>query len=390
MAQDYDFLIAGAGASGLAMAYFLPPKARVLLVDKAPKSSNDRTWCFWEAQPNPFDHLVFKRWDEIYFHAADFSSRLQIAPYQYKMIRGIDYYTFLQQELAQRPNTQFIYGDIDLLESDQTEARVSVGGQIFRAPWGFNSAIRPEVVSGYHHLLQHFKGYLIRTPEDFFDPTSATMMDFRIPQNNETQFVYVLPFDARTALVEYTLFSSSLLSKEAYDLGLQNYIKEFLYLEQYEILEVEEGVIPMTDAPFPVWHSPRIANIGIAGGRAKASTGYAFKRILAQTQAIARSLEQSGQPSLPTQFFDRHAWMDSVYLRVLEQKRMGGAPFFSGLFQRNPAPMVLKFLDEATSPFEDLKLMTTVNIPVFTKSAFEISFQSARRSLMRIPPITTR
>jgi lycopene beta-cyclase len=359
----------------------LPATARVLLIDKEVKNKNDRTWCFWESSPNPFDHLVYRRWDSIYFHSSDFSDCFNIAPYQYKMIRGIDFYSFLMQELQKRPTVQFEYGNIENLESDDLGARITINGKTHTAPWVFNSALRPNVPTGYQHLLQHFKGYMLRTNQDIFDPASATFMDFRMVQNNETRFVYVLPFDSKTALVEYTLFSSTLLPDEQYDIDLQDYLKQFLNLQEYEILETEAGVIPMTDAPFPRLHSPRVMNIGIAGGRAKASTGYAFRRILHQAQAITKHLAETGSPLFPQNGFDRHAWMDSVYLRVLEQKRMGGATFFSDLFKYNPATMVLKFLDEASSPIEDLKLMCSVNIPVFTRSAIEITTQSARRSL---------
>ncbi|MFN3265431.1 MAG: lycopene cyclase family protein [Deinococcales bacterium] len=385
-----DFLFAGAGASGLALAYFLPPQARVLLIDSAPKTHNDRTWCFWEASPNPFDHLVHRRWQHLMFHGTHGSSRLDIAPYEYKMIRGIDYYNFMRQELQKRPNVEFVYGQIERLESDQTEARATVGGKSYCAAWGFNSAFRPTLPSGYHNLLQHFKGYLVRTPKPLFDPNAATFMDFRIAQNNETRFVYVLPHDPHTALIEYTLFSAALLPDHEYDRDLQGYIQHFLGLGEYTILETEFGIIPMTDAPFAPLHSPRVVNLGIAGGSAKASTGYAFKRLLHHARSIARSLEQYGTPIRAAPFFDRHAWQDSIMLRVLHEKRQGGAEFFSQLFAKNDATTVLKFLDEATSPLEELKLMASVDIPIFTRAALEVMFYNARRSLMRIAPIMTR
>jgi lycopene beta-cyclase len=387
---EFDFILAGAGASGLALAYFLPPEARILLLDQTKKNHNDRTWCFWEQTPNPFDHLVHRRWEKIFFHGTLGSSQFEIAPYQYKMIRGIDYYNFMQQELQKRQGVQFVYGQIQHLESDQTEARVRVDGTTYRAPWGFNSALRPSMPLGYHSLLQHFKGYLVQTPHDAFDPDTATFMDFRVAQDSETRFVYVLPFDRRTALVEYTLFSSALLPDSEYDRALQDYLTKFLNISQYSILETEFGVIPMTDAPFERLHSPRIMNLGIAGGRAKASTGYAFRRILEQTQAIAESLQQTGTPLYPLPSFDRHAWQDAIMLRVLEQKRQGGAEFFSQLFAKNAATDVLKFLDEQSTLPEELRLMASVDIPIFTRSALEVMAQRARRSLRRIAPMTTR
>jgi lycopene beta-cyclase len=387
---EYDFILAGAGASGLALAYFLPPEARILLVDQAKKTKNDRTWCFWESAPNPLDHLVFRRWESIFFHGTLGSSQFNIAPYQYKMIRGIDFYNFMYQELAKRPNVHFLYGQISQLESDHTEARVRVDGTTHSAPWGFNSALRPTTPEGYHNLLQHFKGYLVQSAEAAFDPKAATFMDFRVEQDGETRFVYVLPLDTRTALVEYTLFSSALLPDHEYDHALKDYLARFLGLSQYTILETEFGIIPMTDAPFDRLHSPRIMNLGIAGGRAKASTGYAFRRILEQTKAVASSLQQRGTPLYPIPSFDRHAWQDAIMLRVLSEKRQGGAEFFGQLFAKNAAPDVLKFLDEQSTIPEELRLMASVDIPIFTRSALELMFYRARRSLRRMAPITTR
>jgi lycopene beta-cyclase len=388
--KDFDFWLAGAGASGLALAYFLPPEAKILLIDHAPKTHNDRTWCFWEASPNPFDHLVHRRWDKLWFHGTLGSSHLNIAPYQYKMIRGLDYYHFMQTELQKRQGVQFVYGDVSHLESDGQEARVTVGGTTYRAAWGFNSALRPPLPSGYHNLLQHFKGYVVQTPQACFDPSSATFMDFRIAQAGETQFVYVLPLDDRTALVEYTLFSAALLPDAQYDLALKEYLLRQLGLTEYTIFETEFGVIPMTDAPFPRLHSPRIANLGIAGGSAKASTGYAFKRLVRQAHRMAQHLGQHGTPLYPTPAFDRHAWQDAIMLRVLEQKRQGGAEFFSQLFAKNAAADVLGFLDETSTLPQELRLMASVDIPIFTRSAFEVMFYNARRSLRRMAPMTTR
>ena len=50
--KHYDFIIAGAGAAGLSllmrlMAAGIQQQTSILLIDKAPKQHNDRTWCFW-------------------------------------------------------------------------------------------------------------------------------------------------------------------------------------------------------------------------------------------------------------------------------------------------------------------------------------------------------
>ncbi|MER6594449.1 lycopene cyclase family protein, partial [Micromonospora purpureochromogenes] len=53
----------------------------------------------------------------------------------------------------------------------------------------------------------------------------------------------------------------------------------------------------------------------------------------------------------------RHRWMDAVALRALDRRAVGGPEFFDRLFDRNPAQRVLRFLDGATTPAEDLAVM---------------------------------
>jgi len=88
--------------------------------------------------------------------------------------------------------------------------------------------------------------------------------------------MYVLPTSANEALLEYTLFSKDLLAKEEYETEIQNYIQK-LGITEYEIIEKEQGNIPMTCYPFWQHNSKNILNIGSAGGWTKASTGYTFK-----------------------------------------------------------------------------------------------------------------
>ena len=377
---EYDFIIAGAGMAGLSLAYRLPKSSRILLIDRADAARLERTWCFWEAEAGPFEAAIHHRWNDIFVHGNGLSERYKIAPYTYKMLRGRDFYAFMQHWLEGQPQITVQRGNLERLEGGPDGATAWVDGMAFRAPWIFNSALRPAPPeAGFHHLLQHFRGWVIRSPRATFDPLAATFMDFRTAQATDTRFVYVLPFDAHTALVEYTVFSPTLLTDLEFDAGLREYISQQLGLEAFEILEVEAGVIPMTDAPFPRFHAPHVMNIGIAGGRAKASTGYTFQRSQRQAEGIAKSLLETGRPDAAHASFNRHDWMDSVYLNVLLKRREAGSRFFTDLFKRNDPVQVLKFLDEGSTALEDLRLMTTVNIPVFTAAALEVIGSQVRR-----------
>jgi len=377
VSEPYDYIIAGAGAAGLSLAYHIVQAGlgdkRILLLDRAPKTTNDRTWSFWEIGENPFEAVVFRKWHQVWFHGEGISRRLQIAPYAYKMIRGSDFFGFMHQWVAKQPNIHLHYGEITHIQEDPGGVRVAVDGQPFVGRWAFSSLYKPlPRQPHHHHLLQHFKGWVVQTPSAAFDAEAATFMDFRVAQQGAVRFGYVLPFDARTALVEYTLFSAELLSPEAYDAGLREYLEGVLGLGNYRILETEFGVIPMTDAPFPRQSSPHVVHIGTAGGRTKASTGYTFQRIQQQSRRMAEALAQTGQPFYPEPAFRRHALMDSVLLNVLEKQRSPGPRVFGDLFRRNPPQRVLRFLDEQTGWLEDLQIMASVDIPAFAKATLDV------------------
>ena len=380
MPDHYDYLITGAGAAGLSLAYHLNRSGltdkRILLLDRAPKTGNDRTWCFWETQPGPFESLVFRAWDCISIHSQDFTAKLEIRPYRYKMIRAADFYRFMEDWLMAQPNIERAWDEVVSVESDPDHAMVRTrGGRVYRGSWAFNSILftPPAARPAYHFLLQHFLGWVIHAPRPVFEPAVATLMDFRVDQGSDTRFVYVLPLDAQTALVEYTVFSPALLVRDEYVRPLARYITEQLGVSNFEVQHEEFGVIPMTDIPFSGCYGPRVISIGTAGGDTKPSTGYTFQRIQRRTRRIAWSLKTTGVPPADRLLVSaRHALLDSMLLNVLSRGRLPGWRVFVDLFARNPTQRVLRFLDEDTTLREDLLIMRSVNLPAFLAATADV------------------
>src|SRR5688572_10355218 len=95
--EGFDYIITGAGCAGLSLLVRLIQSGnfankKILLVDKEDKNKNDRTWCFWEKEIGFFESIVYKRWEKLWFHSDFLSRQLSLAPYTYKLIRGIDFY----------------------------------------------------------------------------------------------------------------------------------------------------------------------------------------------------------------------------------------------------------------------------------------------------------
>lgn len=372
----YDYIITGAGCSGISLLVRLIQSGkfqnkRILLIEKEQKASNDRTWCFWEQTPGLFEPIVYKSWNRLRFFGDDFSSQLDIEPYRYKMIRGIDFYAHGLKVIREANNVEIINGHVESIRNGEHKAIVRLNGQEYEASWVFNSILftQPDL-SKYYSLQQHFKGWVIKTPRPVFKKDEATLMDFRVSQQHGTTFVYVLPYDETTALVEYTLFTRDLLSANEYDLALRDYLTDFLDLSEYQIIEEEFGVIPMTNYPFTP-QDGRIIHLGTAGGHTKASSGYTFQFIQKNTALLTESLIQTGEPLITKPWAaKRFSFYDSVLLHILDQKKLEGRAVFTDLFKKGDAQTVLKFLDNETTFWDDLHIMYRLPKRIFATAAW--------------------
>jgi lycopene beta-cyclase len=206
-------------------------------------------------------------------------------------------------------------------------------------------------------LLQHFRGWFVHSNDPVFDAEAAVLMDFRPPQPpHGVAFGYVLPTSAHDALIEYTEFTREPLTDDAYDQALGAYLAT-LGLSGLEVVSVENGVIPMTDATFPRRLGRRSYRLGTAGGATRPSTGYTFAAAQRQAFGTARSILAGTTLEPPPAYARRHLAMDRLMLQALDAGRVNGADFFLRLFDGHPVERVLRFLDGATSPSEDVAIM---------------------------------
>lgn len=344
---------------------------KILLIDKDNKQQNDRTWCFWETEPGLFEPIVQHHWKEAWFHHPRFSRLLTLEPYQYKLIRGIDFYQYCLPVIRQQPNIEFRVGEITEMNDDGTGPQLLLDGERLEADFIFNSILfsKPVMATGEYYLLQHFKGQVIETAQPVFDPARATLMDFRMDQGKGTTFAYVMPFSKTRALIEYTLFSKELLDRREYESGLRHYIGQVLGIKEYTVTEEETGIIPMTNHRFPS-HRGNIINIGTAGGMTKPSSGYTFRFIQQHSAAIVDHLVKGMSPVVKTGK-KRFHYYDSILLNILFNETLPGDLIFSRLFRKNKPQHVLRFLDNESSVLEDLGIISSLPTWPFLKAGLQ-------------------
>ncbi len=364
--EQVDFILAGGGVAGLSLAYQLlqSPFAgkRILVIDRSFTERGNHALSFWTDQPTPYEPIVACTWNQLKVAGPTFSRQESLGGTRYQTIRALDFYDFVYDALDAAPNATRLQGTITRIEDGADGATVWLGDRAYHAAWVFDSRFNrrqfqpePDAVC----LWQQFEGWEITTPSDRFDPQVATLMDLRAPRQMtapaDWRFFYVLPYTTRRALVELV----TLDGKGATD-ALPAYIEQILNIDDYRLISREAGATPLTDHPFPRRLGQRVMAIGAPGGRIKPSTGYGFRRIQADAQAICHSLDTKGHPfAVPAspRFF---RFCDHLMLQNLARRGDWALPLFSTLLQHNPLQRVLHFLDETASPLECAALSATL------------------------------
>ena len=367
--KTFDYIICGGGASGLLLSnalisdkYFNDKK--VLIIEKDIKNINDKTFGFWNEEKSLLDEIVFKEWEYAEFLDSNSHNSFSLSPYKYKMINSKKFYIHIGNKISKASN--FTYLNSNINEIDEINRIVKTDDGDFTSSIIFSSIYNEVSFKKYPLLKQHFIGWTIETKTEVFDDNKITFMDFSVDQKDEIRFMYVLPFNKNKALVEYTLFSSDLISDNEYEEEIQKYLEKN-NISNYSVIEKEKGMIPMTCYPFFENNTDTYFQIGTAGGWSKPSTGYTVKNSIKKIDIIINSLKQN-KPLSKIRFKNRFWYYDLLFLDVLIASKGKGSKVFSDLFKNNDPIKIFKFLDEKTSVFEELTIFLSVDIKTFVRS----------------------
>lgn len=382
--KHYDYIFTGAGLSALMTVYKMVQSGKfkdkgILLLDENTKKTNDRTWCFWKTNDSLWEQSISKKWDSALFANADFRRDLDLKPYRYNMVKGLDFYTQVFDLLSKQENITFLNQKVLAIEECDTIILVQTESESFSCSKLFNSIYNKQKAASqtkYPLLQQHFIGWFIKSEQPVFNPEQATFMDFSVEQKGNTRFMYVLPTSKTEALLEYTLFSHKHLKTEEYENEIQQYIEK-LGITNYEIVEKEQGSIPMTCYPFWQANTKNTINIGTSGGWTKASTGYTFKNSDTKSTELVAFLQRE------TDFTKFHKktkfWFyDLLLLDILDRKNELGSSIFSSIFKKGKPSLIFKFLDEETTIIEDITVILKCPKILFIKAIFHVASKAMK------------
>lgn len=373
IARNFDYAIIGSGASGLWLAIALAEKGllvdkKLLMIEKNAIKNNDRTWCFWEK--NRLHPILSEsvsaswKWNEV-------NNQLKsLAPYSYHHIRSNDFYQKAKEYLNKFSNIHWCFDEVIDLEYQKTEVAIHGKRSMFSSKLVFNSCLNEaqSILKKQEILWQSFYGWRIKWLETLPENSNLKLMNYEIPQDKNCQFIYHLPFDNSSALVELTRFGKQQLNESYSKNLLSKYLENFN--TPYEIEEVEIGKLPMTqlldtkNKTHP--KDEMIFPIGIAAGALKSTTGYAFIQMKNHAYLIVESLKNN--TAIPKIYRkSKFRFYDSLLLDILDKEPSKGKQIFTSLFNKSKQSLIFDFLNEESNFFQEISIFRRLPIFLFLK-----------------------
>jgi len=377
----FNYIFSGLGLSSLLVLHemlqnnVLQGKS-VLIIEPERKDLNDRTWCFWEKNKGDWDDLVHKQWESAFFLTESHTIECLSDDFRYKMIASKAFYQAIIGKLKENKSINFIKDKVVFFQESKSQVVVNTQKEQFVSDYFFNSVLDISEVTSqteYPLLQQHFIGWFVKTKQPVFSSKSAYFMDFTVSQKNNTRFMYMLPFSDTEALIEYTLFSPTVLKKEEYEQEIAQYLL-VKGIEDFEVVSKEMGNIPMTAYPFWKKNTNRILHIGTAGGWTKASTGYTFTNAAKQAKRLIEVLKQD---EVDFRFFkksNRFLFYDTLFVFVLHQDNALGKEIFSKMFTKITPEKILRFLNEESTLLEEIQIIWACPKMPFIKALWSYLF----------------
>lgn len=364
MAENkYDIIFTGGGAACRMLLFFLSKKKEFsrlqILVLEAANTTNEKTWCYWGTDANPFEQLACKQWQQLQFEADENSNKQTIWPFTYSCINGNDFDIFFETHFfSVYKNVQRINSAVTAVHKKDEQYIVETVAARYTAPLVFNS------ISGLHthaapvKMWQHFEGWFIKTKQPCFDRNAASLMNFNEYDAGAFRFLYVLPFTENEALIEFTFYSGELLPSSFYEEKIQAYLHS-KNISDYSIIKKEKGKIPLSCTKKQTTVDKGIVDIGTAGGLVKPSTGYAFQRMLEDCKQIADSLYT--QDTIRRRKRSRRfLFYDQLLLRIIQDDPACAVRIFKQLFRKQPMQRILTFLNEDSSLLDELRIFSSL------------------------------
>ncbi|MFA4940812.1 lycopene beta-cyclase CrtY [Brevundimonas sp.] len=342
-----DLLLIGGGlANGLLALRLsqLRPDLDVRIVEAADRLGGVHTWSFFDsdltaAQQAWIDSLVVHRWPGYAVRFPQFERNLSTG---YRSVTAERFAAVVGAALPGR-----IMLGAPVVSVSQTEAVLADGRRLKAKAVidGRGPVATPDLALGF----QKFVGLEVRlaAPHGL---TAPIVMDARVDQAGGYRFVYTLPFDDRTLLIEDTRYTDGAeLDRDVFRKGVLDYAAQQGWVID-EVLREEDGVLPVALDGDIAAHLTRMGPTALSGLRAglfHPTTGYS----LPDAVRLADRLAGDFQGASLAADIRRHAgdvWAGRGFYRLLNRMLFRAArpeERYRVLerFYRLPQPLIERF-----------------------------------------------
>ncbi|MFA4894161.1 lycopene beta-cyclase CrtY [Brevundimonas sp.] len=319
-ADDFDLILIGGGLAACLIVWRLAldrPEVRVAVVERDGRLGGRHTWSFFDSDMDEADRAwlapaVAHRWPgghEVYFPGR---SRVLATPYNSLTSEG------LHAAVARLLAGRLIAGEATSVDQDGV---VLTDGRRLSAR-GVIDARGPQATAHLDLGWQVFLGRTVRLSEPH-GLVRPTIMDATVVQTGGYRFVYLLPFDARTVMIEDTYYSdSATLDRAALGTRIDAYIRSRGWTVE-AVTGEEAGVLPIAlDGDIDAFWAggPPVARAGLMAALFHPVTGYSLPDAVGLAREISAATDL-GSASLRalTEARSKRLWRERGFYRLLNR-----------------------------------------------------------------------
>lgn len=375
--KKFDYIIVGAGCSGLSLAYEMNVKnlfndKTCAIIDKRKEFNRDKIWSYWNIYEHSFYDCLINKWDKFCVKKNQNEIILDCENFQYQSIDSQKFYKKILDNLNSNKNIKLILNkSVDKIYENKDEAIVQCSDEIFRTDIIFNSSLDNKTTKE-SELFQHFYGCEVVFDENVNLPEYPIIMDFNCNQDSWVHFFYTLPMGKNKIFIENTWISNEKsFAFERYIAEINYYIQNNLnYKKKYKTNYSEIGSIPMFHFKNNMKYK-KLINIGTAGNLTRKSTGYTFLNIQKSVKQIVINISKK-QNIKESSVSLKYNYLDNIFIKVLLEKKGSMHEVFFDLFKKNKTKDIVKFLSNTSNWFEDLKIILSMPKLIFIKKLLNL------------------
>ncbi len=354
--KNFDVIIIGAGVSGLILAYEISIKTRksIAILEKEKKENSSKNLCFWNTPHNILTTKADNKWKKVSVIIGGEKKILEDDKISYLRIKSTKLRSLFLKKLKIRGVKIFNEKVLSLDFKNKEKISVISNKSIYSSSLLFDS--RLEKSTHYKNkLLQHFYGVEVNFKKKIMNVDEVILMDIQ-KKKNTFNFMYILPYTSKKALIESTYFSVKLHSKNTYMQDIKNYLSENFKGLEYNLKYSESGVIPMYK--FNQSNLKNYARIGTAGNWVKQSTGYSLQNSFMYSKQLVDCILQKKKPIIKVNpIYD---FLDQIYCNFLKNNPNDSRQFFEMFFLKNKLSTIVSFLTNTVNYWDILKIIISL------------------------------